>query len=193
MRVIVLGRSPLLVRGMVAALGDRGVEVAAAVRSVSAVASELTGVDVVLAGVLSTSEEAAARLRALVSVLAEHPETALLVLGSVPRSAMAGGSLRWEGLPLESADTDDVIAALDRLTSTAQRRSAVRPLLTSGEQRVLTLLASGLSNDGIATHLGVSPKTVETHVSNAFGKLGLGSLDHSRNRRVVAALRWSGA
>lgn len=191
MRVVVLGRSPLLVRGLVAVLGERGVEVAAVVRSVSQVSSVLTGVDAVVAGVVSTSEEVTARLRALVSVLAEHPETALLVLGPVPRSVVAGG-LRWESLPLDSADTDDVIAALGRLTSTVQRRRAVRPLLTTGEQRVLTLLAAGLSNDGIATHLGVSPKTVETHVSNAFGKLGLGTLDHSRNRRVVAALRWSG-
>lgn len=56
---------------------------------------------------------------------------------------------------------------------------------------MLELLARGLSNDGIAASLGVSLKTVETHVTNVFGTLGLDDRDHTTNRRVVAALRWA--
>ncbi|GAB2989934.1 hypothetical protein GCM10027212_32660 [Actinotalea caeni] len=56
---------------------------------------------------------------------------------------------------------------------------------------MLELLASGLSNDGIAASLGVSLKTVETHVTNVFGTLGRDDRDRTTNRRVVAALRWA--
>ncbi|MEM7347780.1 MAG: helix-turn-helix transcriptional regulator [Chloroflexota bacterium] len=53
--------------------------------------------------------------------------------------------------------------------------------LTSQEQNVLSLLASGKSNKEIATHLNVTPRTVEFHVSNILGKLAVTS-------RVEAAL-----
>ncbi len=192
MRVLVLGRSPFFVRGLVSELADGGIDVVAAVRSVADLAELLPrGVDAVLAGVPGTPEEIQPRVRAMTSVLAEHPTTALLVLGRAPRVWLAS-SPRWGCLSLESAATDDVLGALARLTATAPAPRAAHGTLTVGEQRVLDLLATGLSNDGIAAHLGVSLKTVETHVSHVFGKLGLEAHDHTTNRRVVAALRWSG-
>jgi DNA-binding CsgD family transcriptional regulator len=45
--------------------------------------------------------------------------------------------------------------------------------LTARELRVARLAAKGQSNLEIAQALFVSPKTVETHLSNAYGKLGL--------------------
>jgi DNA-binding NarL/FixJ family response regulator len=86
------------------------------------------------------------------------------------------------------------MAALHRLTAApaARRLSHADVTLTGGEQRVLDLLAVGLSNEAIAQQLCVSPKTVEAHISRAFTKLGLVSDDHSTNRRVLAALRWAG-
>lgn len=44
--------------------------------------------------------------------------------------------------------------------------------LTGREREVLTLVAGGLSNDGIAEQLEVSPLTVKTHVNRAMAKLG---------------------
>lgn len=44
--------------------------------------------------------------------------------------------------------------------------------LTGREREVLVLVAAGLSNDGIAGRLEVSPLTVKTHVNRAMSKLG---------------------
>lgn len=47
--------------------------------------------------------------------------------------------------------------------------------LTPTEQRVATLIGGGLTGPQIAARLGISPRTVQTHVSHALAKLGLGS------------------
>jgi DNA-binding CsgD family transcriptional regulator len=49
------------------------------------------------------------------------------------------------------------------------------PSLTPQERQVAGLAASGLSNADIATRLLLSPKTVATHLSHTFRKLGIGS------------------
>jgi DNA-binding NarL/FixJ family response regulator len=45
---------------------------------------------------------------------------------------------------------------------------ATRPQLTPRQREVVALLASGLRNDDIALRLGLSPRTVERHVSDAL-------------------------
>lgn len=56
-------------------------------------------------------------------------------------------------------------------------RPALNPLraLTPKEREVLSRLAQGMSNKAIAQVLGVSEKTVKTHVSNLLAKLNLKS------------------
>ncbi|MEA5422364.1 helix-turn-helix transcriptional regulator [Synechococcus sp. CCY9202] len=44
--------------------------------------------------------------------------------------------------------------------------------LTRAEQRVLQQLRCGFSNKGIAAVLVVSPRTVESHISNLLAKTG---------------------
>ncbi|MBC7254878.1 MAG: response regulator transcription factor [Chloroflexi bacterium] len=60
-----------------------------------------------------------------------------------------------------------------------------REILTERELEVLRLAAQGLSNRQIAERLVVSPRTVQSHMANIFGKLQVGS----RTEAVTLALR----
>ena len=57
--------------------------------------------------------------------------------------------------------------------------------LTAREREVLVLLANGATQDGIASTLVVSPKTVATHIQRTLAKLGV----HSRAQAVAVAYR----
>ena len=57
--------------------------------------------------------------------------------------------------------------------------------LTEREIEVLRLAAKGMSNRDISRHLSISVRTVQTHLSNVFNKLGVGS----RTEAVVLGLR----
>ncbi|MBV9338266.1 MAG: response regulator transcription factor [Solirubrobacterales bacterium] len=57
--------------------------------------------------------------------------------------------------------------------------------LTSRERDVLTLIASGRSNKRIALELGISEKTVKTHVGHVLAKLGV----TDRTQAAVLAVR----
>lgn len=59
--------------------------------------------------------------------------------------------------------------------------------LTSRERDVLALVAEGHSNDRIAEQLAVTARTVETHTSRIFAKLGLAA-NPATHRRVLAVL-----
>lgn len=57
--------------------------------------------------------------------------------------------------------------------------------ITQREREVLLLVAEGLSDQQIAAHLHISPKTVNYHVENLKKQFGVGS----RIQVVVIALR----
>ncbi len=59
--------------------------------------------------------------------------------------------------------------------------------LTPRELEVLGLMAEGYTNISIARKLSISERTVESHVNNIFGKLGLTS-EAAHNPRVMAVL-----
>jgi DNA-binding NarL/FixJ family response regulator len=62
------------------------------------------------------------------------------------------------------------------------------PALTAREQEVARLASAGLSNQAIAARLVVSVRTVETHLSHAYAKLGIGSRADLRAMLPTAAL-----
>ncbi len=53
--------------------------------------------------------------------------------------------------------------------------------LSAQEQRVLRLLAAGLSNPEIARELVVSPNTIKTQVQSIYRKLNVNSRDEAAN------------
>lgn len=61
--------------------------------------------------------------------------------------------------------------------------------LTRREHEILGLMAEGRSNQGIAEALVLESKTVEGHVSQIFGKLGL-ERETQDNRRVLAVVEY---
>lgn len=63
--------------------------------------------------------------------------------------------------------------------------------LTPREREVLTLMAEGKSNGGIASTLFLSLKTVETHIGSIMAKLGIDD-SPGEHRRVLAVLRLLG-
>src|SRR5262249_29277100 len=62
---------------------------------------------------------------------------------------------------------------LDSMPATGSVSSALG--LTARETQVLMLLSAGATNRAIATALYISEKTVARHLSNIYGKLGVGS------------------
>ncbi len=76
---------------------------------------------------------------------------------------------------------------LNRFAPNADRQPAADALehLTDREVEILRLAARGLKNQEIAHELSLSVRTVQTHLSNIFGKMGVGS----RTEAVLEALR----
>jgi len=64
--------------------------------------------------------------------------------------------------------------------------------LTAREREVLSLMAQGRSNGGIAHALFLSEATIEKHVHRVLAKLGLNEVDSESHRRVLAVLTYLG-
>jgi DNA-binding NarL/FixJ family response regulator len=84
-----------------------------------------------------------------------------------------------------SALDPDVVA---RLVG-RRRRSSPIDSLTKRETEVLSLIAEGRSNSGVAAELVVTVAAVERHVTSIFDKLGL-SQSPDQHRRVLAVLNY---
>lgn len=119
----------------------------------------------------------------------EHPETAVLVLTSFSdaRRITAALGVGAAGYLLKDASADDVIrgiraaaeggAPLDPKAARLllEARDAPDPLegISPREREVFALLLDGLPNKLIAHRLGISEKTVKTHLTNIFRGIGV--------------------
>ncbi|MGE0134012.1 MAG: LuxR C-terminal-related transcriptional regulator [Dehalococcoidia bacterium] len=77
------------------------------------------------------------------------------------------------GARSEAARARTLLAELAGQPATDARESADDAGLTARETEILRLIASGLSNRAIADELVLSVRTVERHISNLYGKLGV--------------------
>ncbi len=64
--------------------------------------------------------------------------------------------------------------AIGMIADQIERRRDIDALLTPREREVLTIAAEGLTAKQIAHRLGVSERTVTTHLGRIYGKLGVG-------------------
>jgi DNA-binding CsgD family transcriptional regulator len=98
----------------------------------------------------------------------EFPITAL-------REAM--GEKDFEAAWTEGAalSTEEAIAYAQRGHGKRKRPTSGWAALTPTERDVVRLVSEGLTNNDIATRLFVSPRTVQTHLTHVYTKLGLTS------------------
>ena len=71
--------------------------------------------------------------------------------------------------------TDEAIAYAQRRRGERKRPTSGWASLTPTERDVVRLVSEGLANKDIATRLFVSPRTVQTHLTHVYTKLGLTS------------------
>jgi DNA-binding CsgD family transcriptional regulator len=81
--------------------------------------------------------------------------------------------------------TEEAIAYAQRGRGERKRPTSGWESLTPTERDVVRLVSEGLANNDIATRLFVSPRTVQTHLTHVYTKLGLSS----RVRLVQEAAR----
>jgi pimeloyl-ACP methyl ester carboxylesterase/DNA-binding CsgD family transcriptional regulator len=113
--------------------------------------------------------------------LAAHLRGARLVALESQNHIVLADEPAW---PVLLRELTDFLAA-DRTTPRPMDPADLTDVLSARELDVLTLAAGGLDNSEIATELVLSVRTVERHLQNAYGKLGL----TGRTARTAAVAR----
>ncbi len=214
MRVVIAEDLALLRDGITRLLRDNGMEVVAAVEDGDALvdAVERERPDIAVVDVRLPPGFTDEGLRAAIEARRRVPGTAVLVVSQYVEQVYAVELLAdgqgGVGYLLKDriADPAEFVDAVRRVAAGGSamdpevvgqllaRRGRASPVadLTPREREVLSLMAEGRSNAAIAAHLVVSDGAVEKHISNIFGKLGLGSADGG-HRRVLAVLAYLGS
>jgi pimeloyl-ACP methyl ester carboxylesterase/DNA-binding CsgD family transcriptional regulator len=117
--------------------------------------------------ILQALRDRATRFTDAVEVAGRIPDARLVELDSATHILL-------EDEPAWTVFVDEVRAFLepDRSADGAGRPALIEAL-SPRELDVLARAAQGLTNDQIAIDLGLSPRTVERHLSNAYAKLGV--------------------
>lgn len=211
LRVVVADDSVLLRDGLVRLLTDSGFDVVAAVGDADGLLDAVTEhtPDLCLVDVRMPPTHTDEGLRAAIEIRRRQPDVAVLVLSQYVEERYAGelltGDVAGLGYLLKDRvmDVDDFLISLRRVANGGSaidaevvsqilgrsQRSSDLDRLTPREREVLTLMAEGLSNGGIADRLVISHGAVEKHISNVFMKLGLDAAE-SGHRRVLAVLTY---
>lgn len=214
LRVLIADDEVLLRTGVARVLEDAGMQIVAetgdASEAVNLVADERP--DVAILDVQMPPGRADAGLQAAIAIRRQWPDTKVLVLSQfleerypldlIGEDAAGVGYL----LKMRVADIASFVEAVRRVASGGsaldpavvalmvgrKRRDDPLERLTAREREVLSQMAEGKSNHGIAQALGISPAAVEKHITHLFGKLELGD-EPLQHRRVMAVLALLGA
>jgi DNA-binding NarL/FixJ family response regulator len=104
-----------------------------------------------------------------------------------PSDRVAGLLLGGDDYLAKPVEPDELLARVRRHLLRLETWNGLGVRLTSREHQVLKLLADGLGPTEISAELGISPKTVATHVEHIYAKLGV----HTRAQAVASAFRLS--
>jgi DNA-binding NarL/FixJ family response regulator len=211
MRVVIAEDAAVFREGLVRLLEDRGHQVCAAVADGEALlaAAAMHRPDVAVVDIRMPPTHTDEGLRAALRLRADHPGTGVLVFSQYIETRYAArllqGNAAGVGYLLKDrvADVAEFTEAVARVAAggTALDPEVVSQLLGAGrharglagltprEREVLSLMAEGRSNAGIAEVLVISAGVVEKHVASIFAKLGLPPAEGD-NRRVLAVLRY---
>jgi len=91
------------------------------------------------------------------------------------RNAMGQADFESAWAEGASMSTEEAIAYAQRGRGERKRPASGWGSLTPAELDVVRLVSEGLGNNDIATRLFVSPRTVQSHLTHVYGKLGLTS------------------
>lgn len=209
-RVVLAEDEVLLRAGLVGLLTRFDFEVVAAVGSAPALLDTVRAQrpDLVVTDIRMPPQHRDDGLRAAVTLRAEQPHLAVVVLSQYVQSEYASALLnsgdgRRVGYLLKDrvADVAEYVATLRRVAAggTAIDPDVVRQLLlrprdplaalSTREREVLALIAEGHSNAAIAGRLFITEAAIGKHVGNILTKLELPPSDDT-NRRVLAVLTY---
>ncbi|HZQ64935.1 MAG TPA: response regulator transcription factor [Gaiellaceae bacterium] len=213
MRVVVADDVMLMRAGIARLLADAGVEIAGEAADAAELLREveLTRPDVAIVDIRMPPSHTDEGLVAAREIRTRHPDVGVLVLSQYLSPAY--GVELLEAHPertgyLLKERVSDVAVLVDALRRIADGECVLDPTivsrlidrsrrrvpideLTDREREVLALMAEGRSNAAIAERLVVTHRTVEAHVRQILGKLGLRESpdDHRRVLAVLAYLR----
>ena len=199
----------LVREGIARLLADEGVDVVAQLSDATTLLAAVQAAhpDVVVLDVRMPPTHTTEGLRAAVELKRDFPDVGVLVLSQhvETRHAVELLSGGHEGVgyllkerisrPAELLDSISRVAAggtaidpdVVRTVLDAPRAADPMARLTAQERNVLERVAEGHSNEEIAQRLAVTIRTVETHTSRIFTKLGL-EANRAKHRRVLAVL-----
>jgi serine/threonine-protein kinase len=209
LRVVVADDATVIREGVAALLRDAGLTVVATVGDADSLLAAVAvhQPDVAITDIRMPPTHGLEGLEAAIAIRTQHPGVAVLVLSQYieTRSVidlLANGS-RSVGYMLKEriGDVDELTRALRQIVGggsvvdpeivsrllTRTRTEDPLEQLTDRERDVLRLMAQGRANPAIATSLGLTPRTVESHVRSIFSKLGL-EPEPDGHRRVLAVL-----
>ncbi|MEU7041701.1 response regulator transcription factor [Streptomyces varsoviensis] len=214
MRVVIAEDAHILRELLAQLLADRGHEVCASVADAEALRAAVAEhrPDVTVVDIRMPPTHTDEGLRAAIDIRGAYPGTGVLLFSQyietryATRLLAAGSAGVGYLLKDRVANVAEFTDALTRVAAggtaldpevvtqlaAATRRAEDLAALTQREREVLSLMAEGRSNAGIAHTLTVTPGTVEKHVAAIFTKLGLPAAEE-QNRRVLAVIRYLGS
>ena len=135
-----------------------------------------------LAGEAGSHREAARLFGAAEAIRQRMGSVRIKIYDAGSQASMAALRDALGEADFESAWAEGVAMSADEAIAYAQRGRGQRkrpatgwPSLTPTERDVVRLVSEGLANKDIATRLFVSPRTVQTHLTHVYTKLGLSS------------------